>query len=155
MLELKFILSPLLKIIGFDYKNKRAKDRVLLEQFLEFLSPDSDTIRMLKSTDMGDSIPRNYFTPLYHLQRWRDSDKEFQVRKIEQLKISFIAAVEQFLNEYSKQCKNDNNGNLNIGITDLENPREEILDYQSNLNKLANSSFKKYDRFVRYARKEI
>ena len=150
MLELKFILSPLLKIIGFDYKNKRAKDRVLLEQFLEFLSPDSDTIRMLKSTDMGDSIPRNYFTPLYHLQRWRDSDKEFQVRKIEKLKMSFIEAVNQLLNEYAKYCRS-NGHNLNIGVEYLEN-RTEVLEY---LNKLADNSFKKYDQFVRYARKEI
>ena len=151
---LEFVLIPLLKMIGFDYKNKRAKDRALLEQFLELLPSDSDTIYMLKETDMGSLIPRSYFTPLYYLQKdWHAPDKEFQVRKIEKLKISFIDAVDQLLSEYSKHCRSDGH-NLNIGINDLEN-RKEVLEYQENLNKLAINSFKKYDRFVRYARKEI
>ncbi|WP_075188415.1 hypothetical protein [Teredinibacter haidensis] len=152
---IEFLLGSFSKLVGFDYKNKRQKDRLLLSEFLELLPSDGPSIRMLRDTDMADAIPQRLFTPFYQLREdWFEADKEFQVKKIERLKIAFIEQVKEFLSEYSKRCAGDGCGNLDIGFNDREE-RLDLMEYKENLNKLATKCYEKYGKFVRYARKEI
>lgn len=150
-----FLIGPLLKMIGFDYKNKRAKDKELLEKFLTVLPPDSDSVCMLKDQDMGERIRYSYFRSLNQVsEEWLDVDKEFQVRRIEKLKIKFIEALRSFLSEYAQRSGLDERGFISIGMKDWED-RKEMIEYKEKLNKLSADAFKKYNNFVSIARKEI
>ena len=91
---IEYLLGPAFKMIGFDYKNKRAKDKVLLEQLLEILPSDSCSIEMIKNTDMGTSIPSKNFVPLENVaDLWEAPDKDFQVAKLQHLKIRFHMVI--------------------------------------------------------------
>lgn len=150
-----FLIGPLLKMIGFDYKNKRAKDKELLDEFLSVLPSDSGSINMLKDQDMGDCIEYRYFRPLNQVaEDWTGPDKEFQVRRLEKSKLEFIGALSSFLSEYSKRSGGEGNGFISIGMRDYED-RKEMIQYKENLNKLTSAAYKKYVNFVSIARKEI
>ena len=84
---LNSFLGMLLSLIGFDYRNKRQKDRTLLEKFLEVLPSDSDVVQFLKKHDMGYSVELSYLLLLGQIKdQWRAPDKEFQVVRLERLK---------------------------------------------------------------------
>ncbi|MCD8558173.1 MAG: hypothetical protein LRY75_04945 [Shewanella xiamenensis] len=153
MIEL--ILGPLLKIVGFDYKNKRAKDKELLTKFLEVLPPDSGAIEMLRNTDMGDPIFYDNFKPLNLVaDAWSGPDKEFQVKKLEKRKLVFIKSLQLFLSEYAKHSALHCEGVVSIGIRDMEE-RSEMFEYRDKLNEMASKACANYDNFVREARREI
>jgi hypothetical protein len=152
---IKLILGPLLKMVGFDYKNKRAKDRVLLSEFLEILPVNGDSIDLLKNHDMGDPVPVEHIRPLNHLSGiWNLPDKEFQVKKLQKLKVKFLDALDIFLNEYSKKSAMDIPGFLSIGMHDMEG-RREMIQYKENLNTLACEAYNYYEEFIVQARREI
>ena len=71
-------------MLGFDYKNKRVKDRVLLEEFLLIVPSDSASIMLLKNRDIAVPIYHQVFTPLDNIaDLWDAPDKKFQVRVLE------------------------------------------------------------------------
>lgn len=150
-----FLLGPLLKMIGFDYKNKRAKDKALIEEFLNLLPSDGGSINMLKDADMGNSLNYQYFGPLNDVtENWYAPDKKFQVRRLESLKLDFLDATQSFLSEYSKRSAMDTPGFISIGMRDFED-RPEMLEYRDRLNELATTAYKSYEKFVSIARSEI
>lgn len=149
------ILGPLLKMIGYDYKNKRAKDKELLTKFLETLPSDSASINMLKDTDMGEPIFSEHFGPLNSIvELWERPDKIFQVNKLEKLKKEFIKSLKQFLIEYSKRSAGQSGGFISIGMRDYED-RAEMIEYRDRLNELATKAYENYCNFVSTARSEI
>lgn len=148
------LLSVLLKLVGFDYQNKRAKDKVLLEEFLSVLPTNSSAIDLLRLKDVGAPIHHQCFTPLDNVaDLWMAPDKIFQVKKLEKLKIIFIDALDVFLNEYAKHSA-ISNGRLSIGIRDYEE-RSDKLKTQKELNSLARTAYNKYEKFVKTAKREI
>jgi len=152
---LDWLLGPLLSMVGFDYRNKRKKDRALLEEFLTILPSDSDAVLFLKDHDMGCPAPFSYFQLLHQVaDHWRGPDKEFQVARLERLKASFIESLQQFLSHYTKRSGFEGHGFVSIGLRDWED-RPEMLRYKEELNELSTDAYKKYEEFVRLARKEI
>ena len=143
---LDWLLGPFLSMVGFDYRNKRQKDRILLEEFLTVLPSESDAVLFLKDHDMGYPVPSSYFRPLHQVvDYWLGPDREFQVARLERLKASFIESLQTFLSHYA---------NISIGLRDWEG-RPEMLKYKDDLNELSTAAYKKYEEFVRLARKEI
>ena len=152
---LDWLLGPLLSMVGFDYRNKRQKDRTLLEEFLTILPSDSDAVLFLKDHDMGYPAPLSYFRPLHQVaDHWRGPDREFQVARLERLKVSFIESLQQFLSHYAKRSGGEGGGFVSIGLRDWED-RPEMLKYKEELNELSTAAYRKYEEFVRLARKEI
>jgi len=150
-----WLLGPLLSMVGFDYRNKRQKDRALLEEFLTILPSDSDAVLFLKDHDMGYPAPLSYFRPLHQVSDyWRGPDKEFQVGRLERLKVSFIESLQEFLSHYAKRSGGEGGGFVSIGLRDWED-RPEMLEYKKELNELSTAAYRKYEEFVRLARKEI
>ena len=73
---MEWLVTALFSMLGFDYKNKRRKDRELLERFLNVLPSDSDSILFLKDHDMGFSARYAYFSPLNRVREdWMAPDK--------------------------------------------------------------------------------
>ncbi len=152
---LDWLLGPLLSMVGFDYRNKRGKDRALLDEFLKILPSDSDAILFLKDHDMGFPAPLSYFRPLHQVaDHWLGPDREFQVSRLERLKVSFIESLKKFLSHYAKRSVGEGGGYVSIGLRDWED-RPEMLIYKEELNELSTSVYRKYEEFVRLARKEI
>lgn len=152
---LDWLLGPLLSMVGFNYRDKRQKDRVLLEEFLAILPSDGDAVLFLKDHDMGYPAPLSYFRPLHQVaDHWRGPDREFQVARLERLKVSFIESLKQFLSHYAKRSGGEGGGFVSIGLCDWED-RPEMLRYKEELNELSTVAYKKYEEFVRLARKEI
>ena len=149
------ILGPLFKMVGYDYKNKRAKDKELLAKFLEVLPSGGDSIVMLKEHDMGDPVEYEFFRPLNEVEAcWNAPDKEFQVKKLQKLKSEFVGSLSTFLSEYAKRSGTDGYGFISIGIRDMED-RQDMLKYKDLLNQLASEAYKNYEAFILTARREI
>lgn len=149
------LLKPVLSMIGFDYKNKRQKDRALLEIFLEILPSDGDSVLFLKEHDMGFSAPYSYFGPLNRIREgWMAPDKEFQVGKLERLKCEFIESLDQFLSLYARRSAGERGGYISIGFRDDED-RPDMIEYRDNLNELSTKAYNSYETFVRTAWREI
>lgn len=152
MIEL--LLNPLFKMLGFDYKNKRVKDRVLLEEFLLIVPSDSASIMLLKNRDIAVPIYHQVFTPLDNIaDLWDAPDKKFQVRVLEKLKNEFVASLDIFLNEYAKNSSASTPGMLSIDFQDFETPRK--FKAHERLNNMARDAYYKYSAFVETARSEI
>ncbi|WP_370209698.1 hypothetical protein [Alloalcanivorax venustensis] len=95
---MEWLVTALFSMLGFDYKNKRRKDRELLEKFLNILPSDGDSVLFLKKHDMGFAARFDYFKSLNRVrERWLAADRKFQVAKIEKLKVSFIEKLDEFL----------------------------------------------------------
>ncbi len=152
---LDWLLGPLLSMAGYDYRNKRQKDQALLKEFLIVLPSDSDAILFLKDHDMGYPAPLSYFRPLHQVaDHWCGPDREFQVARLERLKVSFIESLQQFLSHYAKRSGGEGGGFVSIGLRDWED-RPEMLKYKEELNGFSTAAYRKYEEFVRLARKEI
>ena len=150
-----WVFNPLLKMIGFDYKNKRAKDEELLTEILTLLPFDGNSIDLLKNHDMGDPIPFEYFSSLNRVKElWLEPDKEFQVRSLEKLKVKFVTSLSVFLSEYAKKSVGAGEGFISIGIKDWED-RPNMIEYKKNLNHLATVAYQNYCELIKAARKEI
>ena len=149
------LLNILLKLVGFDYQNKRAKDKILLEQLLELLPTDSAAINLLKYHDIGAPIHHATFTPLDNFSDlWDAPDKIFQVKKLEKLKVIFWNSLNNFLDEYGKYSSGTGSGYLSIDVRDFED-RPHIIKIHDNLNSLARESYSKYEDLIKTARSEI
>lgn len=152
---LEFLSGILFTLIGFDYKNKRAKDRELLKLFLNILPSDSDSVLFLKEHDMADTAKFSYFQPLNTIREdWNAPDKEFQVKRIEKRKKAFINKLSEFLSLYAKRSSGGANGTISVGPTEREWDAE-MYQYIEQLNKLANEAYDTYKELVRIAYKEI
>lgn len=152
---LNWLISPLLSMIGYDYRNKRAKDKELLQKFLEILPSDSDSIRFLKDHDMGDTARFSYFQPLNIINEdWLAADKEFQVSKIEKKKVEFIEKLGEFLDLYATRSSGGLGGTISVGPRHSEWD-SEMHEYVARLNQLSTEAYQKYEEFVRIASKEI
>lgn len=152
---MEWLVTALFSMLGFDYKNKRRKDRELLERFLNVLPSDSDSILFLKDHDMGFSARYAYFSPLNRVREdWMAPDKEFQVAKLERLKVAFIEKLDEFLREYAKRSGGEGGGFISIGLRDDED-RQEMLEYRHLLNRLSTEAYERYERFVNTAWREI
>ena len=149
------MIEHLFEMIGYDYKNKREKDRVLLEEFLHILPSDSVAIETLRQKDMGDWISIECFKSIDIIaDLWDSSDKEFQVKKLERLKLNLIDKLNYLSNLYAQRSGPAGNNCLSIGMKDYED-RDEMWEYKEQLNIAARDAYKSYDKFIRAARSEI
>lgn len=149
------IFGPLLKMVGFDYKNKRQKDAKLFELLMSELPPQSDSVLLLKDHDMGDSFLYELILPLnYAIEDWESADRVFQVKRLEKSKMDFIILLKGFLSEFAEHCEINENGYANIGVRDYEE-RPHVIDYCKNMNNLGTKAYEAYDKFVRLVRSEL
>lgn len=152
---MEWLITAFFSMLGFDYKNKRRKDRDLLERFLQLLPSDGDSVLFLKDHDMGFSARYSYFPPLNRaVEDWMAADKEFQVKKLEKLKVSFIEKLDEFLRTYAKRSAGERGGFISIGFRDDED-RPEMYEYRDLLNRLSTEAYQRYEKFVRTAWREI
>ena len=71
------LIGILFSLVGFNYKNKRAKDKELLNKFLEILPANSDSVRFLKDHDMANAVSFSNFQPLNTISEdWMAPDRE-------------------------------------------------------------------------------
>ncbi len=151
---LEALIGTLFSLVGFDYRNKRAKDKELLKRFLEILPSDGDSIRFLKEHDMANTASFSYFQPLNTIREdWMAPDKQFQVSRLENLKILFIEKLAEFLSHYAKRSGGGAHGTISVGPVNREWDAA-MYKHVDKLNQLSNEAYERYTEFVSLAHKE-
>ena len=151
---LRFIHSD----VAYRFNRNAESDRKLFEEFMNILSSDGATIRLLREHIFGEAFNRRNLDNLHiFLDQWHLPERKFHNKKLEKLKMKLFHATESFQSTLGEtHFTLSTNPNLLNLYPELKYTKRDFWEEQKKkVNNLADDAHNLHQNFVATAKKEL